>query len=50
MTVSDKDKEEIVGIAKRFTNIGYRLLATAGTAKVLKDAGIRVKMVGENRF
>ncbi len=45
MTVSDKDKEEIVGIAKRFTNIGYRLLATAGTAKVLKDAGIRVEMV-----
>ena len=45
MTVSDKDKEEIVGIAKRFTNIGYRLLATAGTAKVIKDAGIRVEMV-----
>ena len=45
MTVSDKDKEEIVRIAKRFTNIGYRLLATAGTAKVIKDAGIRVEMV-----
>ncbi|WP_172369747.1 carbamoyl-phosphate synthase large subunit [Sporosarcina jiandibaonis] len=45
MTVSDKDKEEIVGIAKRFTNIGYRILATAGTANVIKDAGIRVEMV-----
>ena len=45
MTVSDKDKEEIVGIAKRFTNIGYRLLATDGTAKVIRDAGIRVEMV-----
>jgi carbamoyl-phosphate synthase large subunit len=45
MTVSDKDKEEIVGIAKRFTNIGYRILATEGTATVIKDAGIRVEMV-----
>ena len=45
MTVSDKDKEEIVGIAKRFTEIGYHILATSGTAKVLQDAGIRVEMV-----
>ena len=45
MTVSDKDKEEVIGIAKRFTNIGYRILATEGTAKVLKNAGIRVEMV-----
>ncbi|CAM3085923.1 carbamoyl-phosphate synthase large subunit [Filibacter tadaridae] len=45
MTVSDKDKDEVVGIAERFTNIGYRILATTGTAKVLKEAGIRVKVV-----
>ncbi len=45
MTVSDKDKEEMVGIAERFTNIGYRILATEGTANVLKAAGIKVKLV-----
>lgn len=45
MTVSDKDKEEIVGMAKRFREIGYHILATSGTAKVLQDAGIRVKKV-----
>ncbi|KXH79922.1 carbamoyl-phosphate synthase large subunit [Sporosarcina sp. HYO08] len=45
MTVSDKDKDEIVGLAKRFTNIGYHILATEGTAKVLKEAGIQVKLV-----
>ncbi|MCZ2257087.1 carbamoyl-phosphate synthase large subunit [Sporosarcina sp. G11-34] len=45
MTVSDKDKEEIVGMAKRFREIGYHLLATSGTAKVLQDAGIRVEKV-----
>lgn len=47
MTVSDKDKEEMVSIAKRFTNIGYRILATGGTAAVLESAGIRVKTIGK---
>lgn len=47
MTVSDKDKEEMVSIAKRFTAIGYRILATGGTASVLEDAGIRVKTIGK---
>jgi len=47
MTVSDKDKEEIVSIAKRFTNIGYRILATAGTASVLENAGMQVKTIGK---
>ena len=47
MTVSDKDKEEMIGIAKRFINIGYRIMATEGTADVLEDAGIRVKTVGK---
>ena len=47
MTVSDKDKEEMIGIAKRFINIGYHIMATEGTADVLQDAGIRVKTVGK---
>ena len=47
MTVSDKDKEEIIGIAKRFTEIGYRILATEGTANVLQEAGVRVDTVGK---
>ncbi len=47
MTVSDKDKEEMVSIAKRFTNIGYHILATGGTAAVLENAGIRVKTIGK---
>lgn len=45
MTVSDKDKEEVVGIAKRFTDIGYHILATEGTAQVLRNADIEVKIV-----
>ncbi|MCG7334117.1 carbamoyl-phosphate synthase large subunit [Sporosarcina sp. ACRSM] len=47
VTVSNKDKEEMVGIAKRFTDIGYRLLATEGTAKAFQEAGIEVETVGK---
>ena len=33
MTVSDKDKDEIVNIAARLNEVGYKILATEGTAK-----------------
>ena len=47
ITVSDKDKEEVIGIARRFTDTGYRILATEGTAAALKNAGIRVEIVSK---
>jgi len=47
MTVSDKDKEEAVSIARRFTSIGYRILATGGTATALQQAGIPVNTVNK---
>ncbi|MEH7415463.1 carbamoyl-phosphate synthase large subunit [Neobacillus drentensis] len=46
-TVSDKDKEEALKLAKRFSANGYRLMATSGTAAVLESAGLRVKVVGK---
>src|SRR5699024_3624628 len=42
ITVKDEDKEEVVDIARRFEAQGYKIFATRGTAKALKDAGIRV--------
>ncbi|WLR53492.1 carbamoyl-phosphate synthase large subunit [Mesobacillus subterraneus] len=47
LTVADKDKEETLALAKRFSNIGYQLMATEGTAKYLETAGIKVKTVGK---
>ena len=47
MTIANKDKEEAVSIAKRFTSIGYRILATEGTADSIKAAGIPVTMVNK---
>lgn len=40
MTVKDADKLEAVGVAKRFSALGYEIYATKGTAKVLVDNGI----------
>lgn len=47
MTVSDKDKEETVNLARRFHKIGYHILATSGTAKALQEEGIQVEVVGK---
>jgi carbamoyl-phosphate synthase large subunit len=47
LTVADKDKEEALALARRFSNIGYQLMATEGTAKYLQNAGIKVKTVGK---
>ncbi|MGG3806120.1 carbamoyl-phosphate synthase large subunit [Metabacillus fastidiosus] len=47
LTVADKDKEEGVEIARRFHQIGYRILATSGTAEFLGEKGIPTKMVNK---
>ncbi|SIT67693.1 carbamoyl-phosphate synthase large subunit [Edaphobacillus lindanitolerans] len=47
LTVADKDKEEAAEIAARFADIGYQLLATAGTAEALSEAGLPVRTVGK---
>src|SRR3954471_1258932 len=44
-TVADKDKQEALKLAKRFSANGYRLMATNGTAAILEEAGLRVKVV-----
>ncbi|MGB6407216.1 MAG: ATP-grasp domain-containing protein, partial [Planococcus donghaensis] len=47
LTVADKDKEEAVGLAKRFKAIGYQIMATGGTAKAFEEAGIVVAPIGK---
>ncbi|HEY8530219.1 MAG TPA: carbamoyl-phosphate synthase large subunit [Paenibacillaceae bacterium] len=44
-TVADKDKEEAVEILRGFYNLGYKLVATGGTADALERAGLRVQRV-----
>ncbi|MEE1197491.1 MAG: carbamoyl-phosphate synthase large subunit [Lachnospiraceae bacterium] len=41
ITVKDEDKAEVVDIARRFSNIGYRIFATRSTAKYLNEHGVK---------
>jgi len=47
ITVDDENKEEAGSIAKRFADIGYRLVATKGTAAYLRELGLKVHEVGK---
>ncbi|MBQ7377180.1 MAG: carbamoyl-phosphate synthase large subunit [Clostridia bacterium] len=45
VTVADKDKEEALPLIRRFYNLGFNIEATAGTARYLKEHGIRTKVL-----
>ncbi len=47
VTVADEDKEEALPLIRRFYNLGYNIEATAGTAKFLKEHGIRTRVKGK---
>ncbi|CDN45967.1 carbamoyl-phosphate synthase large subunit, partial [Paenibacillus sp. P22] len=46
-TVADKDKEEAIDLLKGFYAIGYKIIATGGTAESLEKAGIIVEHVNK---
>ncbi|GAB4258246.1 carbamoyl-phosphate synthase large subunit [Thermincola ferriacetica] len=48
-TIADKDKEEVIPILKGFVELGFKLLATCGTAKALQAAGLPVEKVNKIR-
>ena len=50
-TIADKDKAEALPLIRRFYNLGFNIEATEGTAKYLKENGIRthiLKKLSEN--
>ena len=47
ITVRKQDKPEIPDLAKKFANLGFRLYATEGNAKVLRAAGLEVEEVSK---
>jgi len=52
VTVNDGDKPNVTPIVRRFHDLGFRILATHGTARYLRARGIpveRVFKVGEGR-
>ena len=47
VTVADKDKQEVVPIIEGFHWLGYELVATSGTAALIRSLGIDVREVGK---
>ncbi|MCX7759744.1 MAG: carbamoyl-phosphate synthase large subunit [Hydrogenothermaceae bacterium] len=47
ISVADKDKPYIVDIAKDLVNMGFKIFATSGTYKFLKENGIEVTIVNK---
>jgi len=45
VSVADRDKAEMIPIARQFASMGYHLLATRGTYRSLRDQGIQVQEV-----
>ncbi|MEO8579368.1 MAG: carbamoyl-phosphate synthase large subunit [Gemmatimonadales bacterium] len=43
ITVNDSDKRAVTPIARRFQELGFRLIATSGTAKYLRARGIQTE-------
>ncbi len=45
LSVKDEDKRSVVSIAKRLAELGFNLVSTPGTAKVIQSNGIAVEVV-----
>ena len=47
ISVSDMHKNEVPTLAKDFVGLGFELVATAGTAKVIEEAGLQVERINK---
>src|SRR5579872_2910648 len=45
VSVTDHDKQQVAEVARKFVDMGFKLVATAGTADVLENAGMTVERV-----
>jgi carbamoyl-phosphate synthase large subunit len=45
ISVNDADKPRVAGVARQFVDLGFEIVSTSGTAKVLEDAGLKVARV-----
>jgi carbamoyl-phosphate synthase large subunit len=45
ISVSDAHKTQVAAIARQFADLGFEIVSTAGTAKILGEAGLKVARV-----
>jgi carbamoyl-phosphate synthase large subunit len=49
VSVAERDKRAVVPVAKRLAEMGFQIVATAGTARVLREAGVPAEQVRKLR-
>ncbi|MGX4645039.1 carbamoyl phosphate synthase large subunit [Holzapfeliella sp. JNUCC 80] len=47
VSVNDEDKDKAINLAQRFRRLGFKLIATEGTADYLAEQGITVRVVAK---
>ena len=47
ISVSDKDKAEIVDVARKFANTGFKIIASKNTGKLIQKAGIEAEITNK---
>jgi carbamoyl-phosphate synthase large subunit len=47
ISVSDSDKQDVVQVATLFSELGFDLVSTTGTAMVLENAGLKVQRISK---
>jgi carbamoyl-phosphate synthase large subunit len=45
ITIAERDKEQILDVAKSFDELGFKILATGGTHKYLSDNGVTCELI-----
>jgi carbamoyl-phosphate synthase large subunit len=45
ISVSDAHKNEVASVAKSFSDLGFEIVATIGTAGILEKAGLKIQRV-----
>src|SRR6201987_462616 len=45
ISVTDHDKSSVADVARRFVDMGFKLVATAGTADIIENTGLSVERV-----
>jgi len=45
ISVSDLHKKDVAEVARQFSNLGFELVATSGTAAILEKAGLKVQRI-----
>jgi carbamoyl-phosphate synthase large subunit len=45
LSVSDREKQQVLGAARRFHELGFRIKATRGTHEYLKENGVQSELI-----